>query len=295
MKKLILLCGIIGVSFSSVIVRYSQAPSMVLALYRLMWTVLLMLPVVTTRQRAELVSTAPKDIAWCALSGVFLALHFTVWFESLSWTSVAASNVLVSTEVIFTALGFCLLLKGKLSPLAVVSIGLTFAGSVCIAMGDQGGQGALYGDALALLGAVLLCGYTLIGSRERARMSAGIYTFWVYLFCFLTLVVMHLITGTAMWGYGWKELALGLAMCVLCNFFGHSIFNWALKYFQPSFVSAARLGEAVVAAGMGVVLFHEAMTPMLAIGSVAVIGGVLLYGRAETLAARQTVEASKEA
>lgn len=52
--KLILMVGVLGVSASAILVRFSQAPSGVTAAYRLGWTVLLLLPVVLLRCRAEL-------------------------------------------------------------------------------------------------------------------------------------------------------------------------------------------------------------------------------------------------
>ena len=100
--------GVLGVSASAILVRFSQAPSGVTAAYRLGWTVLLLLPVVLLRCRAELRRVTARDLVLCGASGVLLALHFLTWFESLKRTSVASSTVLVSTEVIFTALGFAL-------------------------------------------------------------------------------------------------------------------------------------------------------------------------------------------
>ena len=41
-----IITGIAGISLSAIFVKYSQAPSVVTALYRLMWTVALMTPVV---------------------------------------------------------------------------------------------------------------------------------------------------------------------------------------------------------------------------------------------------------
>lgn len=110
----VLLLGVVGISISAILVRYSQAPSVITAVYRLGWTVLLLLPAVLTKFRGELLQVRRRDLLLCTLSGICLALHFLTWFESLKWTGVAVSTVLVSTEVIFTALGFALFLKSHL-------------------------------------------------------------------------------------------------------------------------------------------------------------------------------------
>ena len=130
-----IIIGIAGISLSAIFVKYSQAPSVVTALYRLMWTVALMTPVVLGRKdcRRELRETDRKTVLLCGASGVFLALHFTAWFESLNQTSVASSTAIVCTEVIWVALGYCLFMKGKISVPAGVSILVTVGGSLLIA------------------------------------------------------------------------------------------------------------------------------------------------------------------
>ena len=150
--------GIMGISLSAIFVRYSQAPSVVTAAYRLLWTVALMAPVVflSGPRREELFSTDKKTALLCAVSGIFLALHFVLWFESLRHTSVASSTTIVCTEVIWVALGFCIFLGGKLSAKAVLAIVITLAGSMLIAWSDSASEGNhLYGDFLALLAALI--------------------------------------------------------------------------------------------------------------------------------------------
>ena len=98
-----------------------------------------MTPVVLGKKevRRELIGSDKKTVALCAVSGIFLALHFTSWFESLNQTSVASSTAIVCTEVIWVALGFCVFLKGRLSKAAVGSIAVTVAGSLLIALSED--------------------------------------------------------------------------------------------------------------------------------------------------------------
>ena len=188
---IMIVVGVLGISLSSIFVKYSAAPSAVTAAFRLLWTVLLLGPVIIGRKttRQELLRTSVKNILLSALSGLFLAIHFVLWFESLAHTSVASSTSIVCTEVIWVALGFCLLLKGKLAPSAVAAIALSLGGSVMIALSDSQGGGSLYGDILALLAAVAVAVYTLIGRIVRQEVSTGVYTFLVYVTCAAVLVL----------------------------------------------------------------------------------------------------------
>lgn len=280
---IMIVIGVLGISLSSIFVKYSQAPSPVTAAWRLLWTVLLLTPVVTGKApvRKELLSTPKKLVFLSILSGLFLAIHFVLWFESLQHTSVASSTTIVCTEVIWVCLGFCLFLKGKLSWKALAAIGVTLLGSLLIALSDSGSGAQLYGDILALLAAVAVAVYTLIGRVVREKLSTTVYTYMVYAACALVLVITCGVQGFGLLQYGWSSLIVGLLLAVFSTILGHSIFSWCLKYFSPSFVSASKLCEPVVAAVMAGFLFGELPGWLQVLGGILILGGVLWYSRIE--------------
>ena len=96
---IMIIVGVMGISLSSIFVKYSTAPSAVTAAYRLIWTILLMSPVTFGKSeiRQELFHVSPRNLMLSCLSGVFLAFHFTLWFESLKHTTVASSTTIVCT------------------------------------------------------------------------------------------------------------------------------------------------------------------------------------------------------
>ena len=275
--------GVLGVSLSSIFVKFSQAPSAVTAAYRLLWTVLLLTPVVLGKAsvRRELFGLSKKSVLRSCLSGLFLAVHFVLWFESLQHTSVASSTTIVCTEVIWVSLGFCLFLKGKLSFKAMAAIAVTLVGSVFIALGDSGSGAHLYGDILSLLAAVAVSVYILIGKSVRTHVSTTVYTYVVYSACALALVVTCLVQGHDLFAFGFSAPVVGLLLAVFSTILGHSVFSWCLKYFTPSFISASKLCEPVVAAAFAVVLFSEIPTVFQLVGSILILGGVLYYSRLE--------------
>ena len=279
--RLVLFLGVLGASFSAIFVRWSQAPSLVTATGRLGWTVLLLLPAVLRSHRAELRAATRGAVLLGALSGACLALHFSTWFESLKWTSIASSTVLVSTEVIFSALGFALFLHGRVPKLGVAAIALAFAGSVALALADAGGGGALAGVLLAVLAAAAVAVYTLIGQVQRSRQSTTVYTFLTYTACLLVLLALDAATGTPVLGWGLREAVVGLLLAVFCTLLGHSLFSWSLKWLSPAYVSAAKLCEPVFASVLGLLLFGEGIGPLQGAGAAAVLAGGRLDTQAE--------------
>lgn len=281
---IMIVIGILGISMSAILVRYSDAPSAVTAAWRLSWTVLLQTPVVfgKTHFRRELLSVDKKTALLSAVSGIFLALHFFFWFESLRHTTVASSTIIVCTEVIWVSLGFCLFLKGKLSRKAVAAIAVAFFGSVLIALADSSMGGShLYGDFLSLLAAVTVAVYMLIGRVVRAEASTTVYTYLVYTACAAVLILMCLVQGQGMTAYGLNSILIGLLLALFSTILGHSIFSWCLKYFSPSFVSASKLCEPVVSGTMAAVLFGEIPGALQLAGSVLILGSVFYYARLE--------------
>ena len=275
--------GIFGISLSAIFVKYSDAPSAVTAAFRLLWTVLFLTPVVFGKKavRKELKSVRPGLAGLSTLSGLFLAIHFVFWFESLKHTSVASSTTIVCTEVIWVALGFCLILKGRLSRKAVAAIGVTLAGSVLIAWSDSGSGAQLYGDVLALLAAVAVGAYTLIGRVVREEVSTTVYTYLVYTACAGVLVITCLVQGYRLFDYGISAVIVGLLLALFSTILGHSIFSWCLKYFSPAFVSASKLLEPVVAAVLAGFLFGEIPELTQIVGGILILGGVLWYSKIE--------------
>lgn len=272
--------GVIGISLSSIFVKYSIAPSAVTAAWRLIWTVFLMTPAVLGKKtvRIELLSSDKKTISLSFLSGLFLAVHFVLWFESLQHTSVASSTTIVCTEVIWVSLGYCLFLKGNLPGKAVAAIVVTLAGSALIAMADSvSGDAQLYGDILSLLAAVAVAAYMLIGRVVRSNVSTSVYTYLVYSACAAVLLLWCLVQGVWILNYGISAIVVGFLLAVFSTILGHSIFSWCLKFFSPSFVSASKLCEPVVAALLAAFLFGEIPSVIQFFGGLLILGGVLYY------------------
>jgi len=276
--KAVVMIGVIFVSFSSIFIKLSEAPSLIIASYRLIFTVLLITPSVVFRRREELKCVDRKSLILSIVSGIFLAFHFAAWITSIKYTSIASSTVLVNTHPIFIVIGSYLILKEKVSRKALIGMGITVLGSMIISFGDSSlGSNVLYGDLLAILGGLFVSGYMMIGRIVRQKMSMTSYTFIVYLTCSVTLVAIVLLTNTPLYPYPFKEWLIFLALAVFCTILGHSIFSWGLGYLKPTFISTAVLGEPVFAALWAIPLFHQYPPIWQIVGSLVIILGIYIF------------------
>ena len=280
MKKLVILLGVLGVSLSAPFVRISDAPSMVLVLYRVLIAALLLLPWVLLRNREELRRMGKKAFWLSVVSGLFLGLHFTCYFEAIRHTSIASAVALVDTEVFFVAFLMLLLFRERIPRRAWIGILLTFAGSVLIALSDAGGgDNILLGDLIALVGAACMAVYTIIGKSCRREITTTTYTLLVYASAAATVLVILLGCGTPLFGHAPVNWLSALGMAVFCTLLGHSVFSWGLKYESAAFVSTVKLLEPVFAGILGLLLFREIPKLQVVLGGCVVILGVYVYSR----------------
>lgn len=280
MKRLIVLIGVVGISASAVLVRWSTAPSMVLVLYRMTIAVLMLAPSVLLRGREELRSMTGRELLLTMAAGCCLGLHFSAFFESLRHTSIASAVILSDAEVLFVALGSILVFRKKLSRQCWLAVALALIGAVLVALADSGGESGLWGNTLALTSTFLLALYTMIGASVRSRISNTTYTFVAYACAAVTVLVISLLSGTPLGGYGVNNWLTALGMAVLCTLMGHSVFTWGLKYLPPAYISTVKLLDPVFSALWGLLLFREIPTAQVVVGGVIVVAGVFLYGRA---------------
>ena len=278
MKRLIVLLGVAGVSLSALLVRWSTAPSLILALYRMVFAAALMTP--AALRGGSLSGLTRRELLLSLLSGAFLGLHFACYFEALNRTSIASAVVLVDTEVLFVALASALILKKKLSPRAWLAVLTAFGGGALVALADRsGGTGALTGDLIALAGAACVSVYTMLGAVCRERLSTTAYTYLVYLSASGTPLGIALVTGTPLLGYGPVNLLTGLGLAVFCTLLGHSVFSWGLKYLPPAFISTVKLLEPVFSALYGLFLFAERPGGLVILGGALILLGIGLYSQ----------------
>jgi len=270
--------AILASSTSAILVRWSHAPSSVAALYRVLFTTLLVAPVAVFRYREEFRRLSVRDLGFAVVAGVALAIHFAAWFESLNHTSVAASVTLVQSQPIFVAVGAAILLGERIDRPTVVGILVAIVGAAAMSIGDAGeapvSDATLYGNSLAILGAITIAGYVLAGRSIRQRVSLFPYVTVVYTACVLALVFLVGGQGHAFLAYPPREWLLFLAMAVGPGVFGHTVVNWVLRYVESVVVSVAWLGEPIGSTLLAVIFLAETPDAITVVGGLVVLAGI---------------------
>jgi drug/metabolite transporter (DMT)-like permease len=289
-----LAAGIVAISFGAIFTRLAHAPAPGVAALRMIFSSIILVPFVlgSARARRELRELSRGDLLLLVLSGLFLALHFMLWILSLSYTGVASSVVLVTTNPLWVALFTIVFLKEKVSRIIWLGLALSIAGGVIIGGSDAlSGHERWQGDMLALGGALAIAGYFIVGSRLRKRLSLIAYVFPVYSVAAAALLAVSIAARVSLAGFEPESYLYCFLMAFVCQILGHSLFNWALEHLAATVVSIAVLGEPVGASILAVLILREVPGSSVILGGALILMGIflVLYASPESAAARERI------
>ncbi len=274
--------GILAISTAAPLIKLvPDVPPLVVAAYRLVLAALIFTPLSLIRLRTERVSLSARDLWIVAGSGTCLALHFAAWIASLRYTTVASSVALVTMNPLLLAIAGYLIWNERLVSRQWFGIGLALMGSLGIGWNDfqQAGpamESAIYGDILAVCGAVMVSAYLLCGRFARARLSLSVYVGLVYGCAALVLITGCLLFQLPLFGFTTQDYIILVLLALIPQVLGHTILNWALAYMSPTLVALAILGEPIGAALLASVFLNEPVVWLQGIGAVCLLTGIVL-------------------
>lgn len=262
--------GVVGVSASGPIMAATAAPVLAIAFWRNLLGAVLMGGPAMISKRAEFASLSRSDLRHLAVAAVALALHFACFITALKLTSVAAATALVCLQVAWIAL-FDALLGSRTHRAVVVGLGIAFVGVLIITGFDMSlSRDAVIGDLLAVAGGALAAVYQMAGAAARRTLSTGTYTTLCYGACALILLALCALTGQPVIGFTPAAWVGIIAVTLLAQIMGHTVFNHLLAVMSPLLISMIILLEIPGAALLAAVFLGEQL-PAGTYGGLALI------------------------
>ena len=230
----------------------------------------------------EALKIKPQDI-WCFLGTGLFSLLFFNWclYEAISRSGLAVSAVLLYTAPAFVAILSAWLFKEKLSLPRCVILAFVLLGCTLVS-GITGVTNVSIGGVLFGLGSGL--GYALYSifgryalNREYKPQTIAFYTFS---FCAVGSGLLSLIftdtadlstpiTNPSVW---LLTLTLGTVGCL----FPYLLYTKGLENVTGAQASMTATPEPVVAALLGILIYHETMSAWQITGAVLILGSILL-------------------
>ncbi len=295
-KTLLVFLAVVGVSVSGPMVKWSLAcgasPVMVAFGRMLLSALLLLVPAIRSGELVAVLRAPRRQLGLACAAALLLALHYTAWMTSMSFSSTFVATALVCTQPLFVAALSGILLHEPIKREAIPGAIVAIVGAAAIGLLSMGGeQGSLLGDALALIGAIFIAGHWLCGRAARKNLPAIGYMTFVYCVTALCLLVISPFTG----GFQVTLPSLGgiVVLAVVCTLGGHALMTYLLGFVSADVVSFALLGEPIGAAVWALLLFGEQVTLPLLIGGLTVIVGLAMYTWGEMQAAKKEAAAKQ--
>lgn len=282
--------AVVSVSWASIFITWSTSPAITIALYRLGLATAIIGIVLLARFALSgirpLGGLPRRDLALMAGIGAILATHFTLWISSLKvpQESIASSVVLVTSHPLMVGILSHFVLKERLNRWMATGILVGFSGVVVIAFADYGFSGSLlYADALAFAGGIMAGFYFLAGRRLRQRVSLLDYALVVYAFATVVLFLYAVVLRESLTPVGNSdtELLLFLALAVIPQIGGHTLYNWSLRWVPAPVVSLSLVGEPVGSSLLAWGILNQVPSMGVGLGAALALLGIYLtvYGQ----------------
>ncbi|MUH00018.1 EamA family transporter [Scytonema sp. UIC 10036] len=279
----LLFIGVVGISTAAIFVRLSTATtgldsigfSVFLAASRLTISSLIMIPLWKGISKVEIQRGA---ITYSLVAGICLACHYVTWFLSLSYTTIAASTTIVTSNPIWVCLFSWILFKEKSSRFTILGVAFALLGGLLIGydgtLSEVQEKNQLLGYFLALISSWVYSIYFLAGyEAQRQGLSTAHYAVIVYGASALVLLPFPYFLKTGYIGYPLIVYFYLLLMAILSQVIGQTCLNWSLRWISPVIVTLAVMFEPIFSAILAYLFFREVPSLLVFIG-----GTILLFG-----------------
>ena len=267
-KFFLLPIALLAVSSSALIVRLlPDTNAITIAFWRML---LASIMVFILSYKTLLVFVPTKEMLF---AGIFLGIHFALFFRGVQLTSIAEASLLGTTAPIFTGIYGFVFQKNPLVPKVVFGLFLAFVGAGALVSQSSFSETGTLGNALALLSSIAIS-YVLVAGKEiRKSFNVFEYTRWLFFFAAVTLFVISLFANVSVFTISTTEFPWFVFLALVPTVIGHNIFYYLLKTLNTTTVAAVPLGEPVISSVGALVFFGEPITAAIVFG-----GGITLFG-----------------
>jgi drug/metabolite transporter (DMT)-like permease len=271
--------GAFSLGFSAIFVRWSDAPGVVVSLYRMLIVLVVMAWPFYRRLRAR--GRLPwLEVRVALLGGLIFAADLSCWATGVVMSGATNPTLLANTAPVWVGLGALVFFGERLGARFWAGLLLALAGAVVILGQDAWRAASLeWGALFGLLAGVFYGSYFLITQRGRQTLDSLTYFWLAALTSTLGLFLVSLALRYPLGGYSTRTYLSALGLGLVSQTLGYLSINYALGHLPASVVSPTLLAQPVLTALLAVVLLGENFTLWQVTGGAAVLTGVYVVHR----------------
>lgn len=227
-----------------------------------------------------------KDLRYFVGTGICSFTFFSwAYMKAVNLTSLGVAAVLLYTAPTFVMLFSVWLFHEKMTRTKGIVLAMTFLGCVFVTGLLEGGISFRWqGIAIGLASGVGYALYSIFGTYA-IRAGYGSLTISFYTFLLATLAMLFLVQPTEVVSriHEMGQWPLAISFALLTTVVPYLCYTKGLSGLPASKASVTATIEPVVAAVLGIVVFHEGITMLKLVGIVLVLSSVLVMNRQDAL------------
>ena len=284
-RGLLLMLGVLAGSSAVIMIKASTEHPLLVAAYRLLVAAVALTPFFLRdflrARRANPRAYSWRQVGWSAVPALALAVHFMTWVVGARMTQVSNATLLVNMLPLALPFFLWFFYREKVTRLEVIGTACALTGVVILSGANfRVSFQTFLGDMICLGSMLAFACYMALGRVNGGRLSLWLYLVPLYylagFICFLTALFFV----NPFKAYTLPNILYILGLGLIPTVTGHTLLNYALKFFRGQAVGIANLGQVIFAGIMGVIFFHEMPVPLYYLAAVFIVTGILVvvYG-----------------
>lgn len=265
---LLLVIAMLSVSTSPIIARYLENVSAVSISFWRMGIGSLLLWIFSSYKTQ--IPLGKNNYSRTVLSGVFLGIHFALFFGSIKLTTIANATFLGTLAPVVTFIIEKYFLKRKYNANLLLGLGLALFGAFIIVSNKfDFSSSYTIGNLLAICCSIFLGFSFIISDNVRKQVGTISYTRSLFGIATFTLFIIAMVLKIDLIKFSSYEFIGLLYLGIVPTLLGHGLMYYSIRYVSPTIVASIPMGEPIIASIIAYFLFNEL------IGFITFLGGAI--------------------
>jgi len=274
---LLLLFGVLCISWSAILVKLANVSGFGSGFYRLFFGTIGIIPFWLYFKKPI---TDLKSVKVAIVCGIIFACDIALWNTSIMLSKASISTLLANLASVWVGIGALLFMKEKPNRIFWIGTAISIFGVIIIIGLNQVLQANLnFGNILAIMASMFYGAYLITVRKGRNTLDTFSFTAISMISSTMVLGLICLFTSTPLSGFSTSSWLALIALGLVPQLLGWLAINQALGHISPTIASVSLLIQTVFTGIFSVLLLGEMLTFHEIGGAVVVLVGIYLVNR----------------
>jgi drug/metabolite transporter (DMT)-like permease len=274
---LLLLTGVLCISWSAILVKLADVSGLGSAFYRMLFGTIGIIPVWLYFRKPL---TDKKGITIAILCGALFATDIALWNTSILLSKASVSTLLANLAPVWVGIGSLLFLREKPGKIFWIGTLISMIGvGIIVGIRSVSDLSLTKGNILSIIASVFYGAYLLTVRKGRVGLDTFTFTTISMISSTVMLGVICLISNTQLTGYSTNSWLYLIILGLIPQVIGWLSINQALGHIKPTIASVSLLSQSVFTAIFALPVLGETLTISELSGAVLVLTGIYLVNR----------------